>query len=128
MEGFVVDGRLIEGEQGVEDVGIGEVFGHAGLDVAVDVGAEVVGDGVAFVDEDFEVEVGFGGEEGGDVGVQALDGVHVFVLRVDEPDDGCAVGERGLQCGVAGVCWVERGMVGGQFEDVDIDERSERCC
>jgi len=128
VEGFVVDGRLVEGEQGVEDVGVGEVFGDAGLDVAVDVGAEVIADGVAFVDEDFEVEVGFGGEEGGDVGVEALDGVHVFVLRVDEPDDGCAVGEGGLESGVAGVCWVEGGMVCRQFEDVDVDEGSERCC
>ena len=102
---------MVEGQQRVEDVRVGEVFGHAGLDVAEDVGAEVVGDGVTFVNEDFEVEIGLCGEESGDVGVQALDGVHVFVLRVDEPDDSRAVGKRGLKVGVTGVGWIERGMI-----------------
>lgn len=98
----------MESDGGVFEVMVVEVVLDVDCDIVLDIEFVFVGEGVDFVDEDFDVDGGVGVLEGEDCGGEVGEGFEVFVLSVDDLDQGIDFIEDGV--------YVEVGV----FEDVDL--------
>lgn len=94
---MVIDRGEVKVDWCIFDAVVGELVLDALHNVALDIELVVVRQSVHFVDEYFDVDVGVGGLKVEDCAVQAIDGFEVFVLGVDDPDQGTNFAENRIE-------------------------------